>query len=77
MSASNWELVWRWEREYCWLDWNGVFVRFGNNKFVALEAVRGAQFRLVHKGSWAVEWNVVVALHDRVVWTTGVSVLAL
>ena len=69
MSGGIWELRWQLQREYCWLDWNGVLARFGNNKFVAFEVVNGTQHRLVHKGSWVVEWNVVVALHGQLVWT--------
>ena len=65
-ASSNWELEWRWEREYCWLDWNGVLARFGNNKFVAREVVRGAKVRLVKKG--VVEWEVVAALRNTLHW---------
>ena len=60
------EVVWRWDREYAWLDWNGILARFGNNVFVARELVRGARFRLVKEG--VVEWEVVVALRNRLDW---------
>ena len=49
MSASEWDLVRHWKHEKQWWDWNGVLARFGNNKFLAHEAVRGAKVRLDKK----------------------------